>query len=333
MTGSTVSKNLIRESNQRCIVVHGTHYLNIESNVAYDTFGHCFMTEDGQEQYNVFRDNLGALTRRVNVLIPEDGRIDGEETDDRPSTFWMTNPTNSWEGNVAAGSQDNGFWLELRSSVRGPEADLYPDFNPRKAPLTLFKDNVAHSNRNVSYSLHSGIIKLMTSSTSTLTLYSSLHFQKGIRTYPQGFEPPGEAMFVGCRSYRNEEDGVFFHNSKDLSVIGGVYADNREQLDFDRAEYITLRDAEVIGVSPEFRKLLQTQNVGRVCRYDKVVGVQLHTFTRHSRGIGASLQNVRFSGFVDTGCDKAFAIDFDDEVRLRARPKFSVGNSSPHKQS
>lgn len=145
VTGSYVSKNLIRESNQRCIVVHGTHYLNVEGNVAYDTAGHCFMLEDGQEQYNVFRDNLGALTRRVQNLIPDDGS-NGEETDDRPSTFWITNPTNSWIGNVAAGSEDNGIWLELRSSIRGPEADMYPDLNPRKAPLTLFESNVAHSN-------------------------------------------------------------------------------------------------------------------------------------------------------------------------------------------
>lgn len=107
------------------------------------------MLEDGQEQYNVFRNNLGALTRRVDVLIPEENRTDGEETDDRPSTFWITNPKNTFVGNVAAGCQDNGFWLELRTSVRGPEADLYPDLNPRKAPLGVFEGNVAHSNRNV----------------------------------------------------------------------------------------------------------------------------------------------------------------------------------------
>ena len=61
VTGSVVSKNLIRESNQRCIVVHGTHYLAVEENVAYDTSGHCFMTEDGAETGNTFRNNLGAL--------------------------------------------------------------------------------------------------------------------------------------------------------------------------------------------------------------------------------------------------------------------------------
>ena len=150
VTGSIVSKNLIRESNQRCIVIHGTNYLTVEGNVAYNTAGHCFMTEDGNEKNNVFQNNLGALTRRVDNVIPDNG-LNGEETDDRPSTFWITQPLNSWEGNVAAGSEDNGFWFELRSSVRGPQADLYPDLNPRQESLTLFKNNVAHSNRNVSY--------------------------------------------------------------------------------------------------------------------------------------------------------------------------------------
>lgn len=79
----------------------------VSENVAYDTAGHCFMTEDGIEQGNEFLYNLGALTRSVDVKIPDDGS-NGDETDDEPSTFWMTNPSNTWIGNVAAGSEDNG---------------------------------------------------------------------------------------------------------------------------------------------------------------------------------------------------------------------------------
>jgi len=77
----------------------------------------------------------------------------------------------------------------------------------------------------------------------------------------------------------------------------------------------------VIGVSLEFRELMQTQNVDPSCKYGKVVGVQLHTFTQDSWGNGASIQNVSFSGFVDTGCDEAFAVNFDDEVRRTRKRK------------
>ena len=44
------------------------------------------MLEDGGEVDNVFRNNLGALTKKVSTLISND------ETDDEPSTFWITNP-------------------------------------------------------------------------------------------------------------------------------------------------------------------------------------------------------------------------------------------------
>lgn len=115
--------------------------------MAYDTAGHCFMTEDGIEHDNEFLYNLGALTRKVDNRIPDNGS-NGDETDNLPSTFWMTNPSNTWVGNVAAGSEDNGFWFELIK--RGTRADMYPDLEPKYEPLRRFENNVAHSNADVS---------------------------------------------------------------------------------------------------------------------------------------------------------------------------------------
>ena len=147
--GSLVSKNLVRRSNQRCYIVHGTHNLELDSNVAYDTEGHCFMTEDGLEEGNRFRNNLGAKTRKVQTVIPPIAN-NGKETDSQPSTFWMTSASNVFVGNVAAGSEGSGFWFEFRTNIRGPSEDLAPKLDPTRQPLTLFKDNVAHSNSNVS---------------------------------------------------------------------------------------------------------------------------------------------------------------------------------------
>ena len=147
--GSVVASNLIRDSNQRCIVIHGTNNVLVETNVAYQTKGHCFMLEDGNEQGNKFVGNLGAATERPESLIPNMGS-NGRETDDQASTFWITNPSNVWIGNVAAGSEVNGFWFELNPSIRGPNAEQFRDLNPKKLPLTTFRDNVCHSNRRVS---------------------------------------------------------------------------------------------------------------------------------------------------------------------------------------
>lgn len=150
-SGSSVSKNTIRESNQRCIVVHGTNNMRVSENIAFDTKGHCFMLEDGMEEGNEFVRNLGAQTGAPEAIIPDDG-TNGEESDDEPATFWITNPTNSFVGNVAAGSESSGYWFE--PYLRGERKHLYPYTQPMKAPLTLFKDNVAHSNvgRTVSQS-------------------------------------------------------------------------------------------------------------------------------------------------------------------------------------
>lgn len=147
VAGSIVAKNTIRLSNQRCIVVHGTDKLRIEENVAYNTKGHCFMLEDGIETGNQFIRNLGAHTSIPATIIPNMGS-NGLETDNEPSTFWMTNPSNIWIGNVAAGSERAGFWFELK--VRGTRAAQFGTADPKRTALTLFQDNIAHSNAVVS---------------------------------------------------------------------------------------------------------------------------------------------------------------------------------------
>ena len=140
---SLITKNTVRESNQRCIVIHGSHNTTIEENIAFNTSGHCFLTEDGGELDNRFIRNLGSNTRRASLIVRE-----GESDANNPSTFWSANPKNEWIGNVAAGSDANGFWLELLDSVKMPTAMMETSFdmNPRRLPLTSFVDNVAHSN-------------------------------------------------------------------------------------------------------------------------------------------------------------------------------------------
>ena len=98
---SIVSKNLVRNSKQRCIVIRGTDSILVKENVAYDTVGHCFINENGVEENIRFFRNLGAKTKRQ----PEERRIgDLLESDHRAYTFWFTNANVFVEGNVAAGA-------------------------------------------------------------------------------------------------------------------------------------------------------------------------------------------------------------------------------------
>lgn len=140
--GSVVAKNSIRNSNQRCIVVHGSHNLTVSDNVSYENKGHCYILEDGGELDNSFVRNLGSNTRAARRLVRP------FETDrEMPSTFWCSNPMNSWIDNVAAGGVSTGFWFELQREVRSPTAALPTSMgmSPRYLPLKLFRGNVAHS--------------------------------------------------------------------------------------------------------------------------------------------------------------------------------------------
>ena len=140
MSGSVVAKNTIRQSNQRCLSIHGTNNVEIFQNVAYDVFGHCFFTEDGIETGNRFIENLGAQIKIPQTLLVVDGV---PESDSEPAVFWITNPNNHFINNVAAGSQSVGFWIH--PFIRGERAHLFPGYNPAFEPLGVFDLNVAHS--------------------------------------------------------------------------------------------------------------------------------------------------------------------------------------------
>jgi parallel beta-helix repeat protein len=143
VAGSVVTQNTVRNSQQRCIVIHGSHNVTVTDNVAFETHGHCYMLEDGGELDNTFMRNLGASTRASRLTArPID--TDGSN----PSTFWISNPQNTFIGNVAAGSESSGFWFELNQYVRPPTQYLETSIGmvPQYMPLKRFENNVAHSN-------------------------------------------------------------------------------------------------------------------------------------------------------------------------------------------
>jgi len=131
-TSSLVSKNVIINSNQRCVFIHDTDGVTIDDNVAFDTAGHCYATETGSEQYNIFTHNLGAYTKK---LTRSNGQSDSPGSHGKgSSTFWIRNMKNTFVGNVAAGSVQQGFWLEMKDKYSNQLHD------------EAFKDNSAHSN-------------------------------------------------------------------------------------------------------------------------------------------------------------------------------------------
>src|SRR4029078_6680082 len=64
------------------------------------------------------------------------------------ASYWITNPDNTFIDNVAAGSDENGFWLSMPEHPQGAfkDAALSQTIWPRRTPFRAFRGNVAHSN-------------------------------------------------------------------------------------------------------------------------------------------------------------------------------------------
>jgi cell migration-inducing and hyaluronan-binding protein len=150
--------------------VHGTNDLLVENNVTFNSVGHCFFLEDAVEHGNQFIHNLAILTKchpdgkpcEPTDLGPFGAEPDGKNfklagqdakdvlipSDNTASSFWITNPDNTYIGNVAAGSEATGFWLATPQHPTGAFLDKAGSENiwPRSTRLREFKANTAHSN-------------------------------------------------------------------------------------------------------------------------------------------------------------------------------------------
>jgi cell migration-inducing and hyaluronan-binding protein len=160
--GQYVRNAAIHDTFSRCVTVHGTNNLRVENNVTYNTVGHCFFLEDGIETGNQFVRNLGIQTKCHPTLPCEPTNLflahqstEGQKSehilipsDNTVSTFWITNPDNVYRDNVAAGSDQVGFWMAFPQHPTGAfeGTEISKNTWPGRTRLREFSGNVAHSN-------------------------------------------------------------------------------------------------------------------------------------------------------------------------------------------
>jgi len=142
-TGSYARANAVVDSNFRAIVLHATHNVRVERNVAARISGHAIYVEDGVESGNAFVSNL-VMDVRPKAAGPH---IGSDIDDSGLAGFWITNPNNTFEGNVVAGTIGTGYWILTRNGPTGPSSFMaqYKGLNPSKLPLVRFANNRAHS--------------------------------------------------------------------------------------------------------------------------------------------------------------------------------------------
>ncbi len=177
--GQYIRNAAIHDSYNRCVTVHGTNFLHVENNVTYNTVGHCFFLEDGAEHGNQFVHNLAIQVKchTSKACMPTNLAANGEAggsnplaptnpdraayraasmsakdtllpSDNTVTAYWITNPDNVFIDNVAAGSDENGFWWSLPEHPQGKfeGTEISKTTWPRRTRMAEFRGNVAHSN-------------------------------------------------------------------------------------------------------------------------------------------------------------------------------------------
>jgi cell migration-inducing and hyaluronan-binding protein len=202
--------------------------------VTYNTVGHCYFMEDAVETGNQFIHNLAMMTKchpdgkpcvpsnlgpagsgggpgsgaagqsAKNVLLPSDNTA---------SSFWITNPDNIYRDNVAAGSEEIGFWFALPEHPTG--AFLGKDGWPRRTAVREFKGNTAHSNFD-GFMFDRGPKPDGTFSVGGSNYHLALANPADANSQPAG------SVFENFTSYKNRHGGVWgrgeLHLFKNLRV-------------------------------------------------------------------------------------------------------------------
>src|SRR5688572_5621205 len=172
--GQYIKNASIHDTYNRCVTVHGTNFLRVENNVTYNIVGHCFFLEDGIEHGNQFVKNLAIQIKchPSKACVPTNLAANGENrgsnslnratyradsmsgkdtllpSDNTVTAYWITNPDNVFIDNVAAGSDENGFWWSLPEHPIGKfeGTEISKATWPRRTRMAEFRGNVAHSN-------------------------------------------------------------------------------------------------------------------------------------------------------------------------------------------
>jgi hypothetical protein len=161
-SGDVLKNSSITNSNNRGVTIHGTSNLKIEGVVLHDIHGHGFFFEDAAETGNQLVANIAFGIHKVGgndkdfanpggtdpfVVDTHDSVLETGSRFESSAAFWITNPTNTFVGNISAGGEGTGFWYALPRTVLGASGtkDIYDDVIPIFAEYGQFDNNTSHS--------------------------------------------------------------------------------------------------------------------------------------------------------------------------------------------
>lgn len=221
-----VLNSSIHDTFNRAVTVHGTDNANVSDNFAYKNSGHAIFLEDGSEEDNLICRNLVVGTTRPapgEETAPSDNEFNTFQNRS-PASFWITNPQNTIDGNVAADTTGTGFWFTLPrevlgSSSSGPDGHNAGDI-PNLMDLTSFSGNIAHGCQNgldFHDGMHNGIVGP----------FLLGQIQKNLLWIPQS----GSAVLDNFTAYACDQgvysgSGKYVKEGGQISLVDCVFADN-----------------------------------------------------------------------------------------------------------
>ena len=319
--GSYFRDSVVYGSSNRAVTIHGTNNLSVENNIAYDHVGHGIFLEDGVETGNQINYNLALKTRRPTVgLLPTDtGPISFQSQG--PATYWITNPNNTFIGNVAAGSAGSGFWLIFPEQPLGESSNTtkFPQFagyKPNLQPLGDFRDNKAHSNP-LAFDINDGI-------NPDNTLKPNV-----------GWDPPTAEFLENFTAYGNGTALYTGIGNADTLFRNAMLADNRTHIAF--AGFQTVQESLIVyrssnsipGLGTDGTAYLVYDGPGRL-RNSYLVGFSNPNARLISTPFGASGRHTNhiFSGLTfDTSAAKVIILP--DMTITTPDPNTGQANSDP----
>jgi len=229
-TGDSLRGVSITNSNNRGVTVHGTHNLLIQDVVLHDIHGHGFFMEDAVETGNTYLANIAfgihkvGRSEAVGDKLPDANDPFIVDTHDfvgqNPTRFlssaayWMTNPDNTWRGNISAGSEGTGFWFLFPSKPIGAAVGVaqYADVKPDKVNLREFNYNSSHSSP-IGLNVDRG---------------GDLESEVGATLLPNfngnEYNPPVEPQFANFTGYKHTV--ALYHRGRIGNFVNNLFADN-----------------------------------------------------------------------------------------------------------
>ncbi|MEM9410856.1 MAG: G8 domain-containing protein [Planctomycetota bacterium] len=162
-TGDFLRGASITNSNNRGVTIHASDNVRIQDVVLHDIHGHGFFMENGVETGNLFLSNIAfgihkvGRSAAVGDFAPDLNDPFIVDTHDHvgqnanrflsSAAYWMTNPDNTWFGNISAGCEGTGFWFifpdfPIGDSVGDPQ---YSGVRANRTNMGIFDHNSSHS--------------------------------------------------------------------------------------------------------------------------------------------------------------------------------------------